>query len=172
MPQAPQRSEPQRTSVRVEGESTPAAAAEKPDAAPARDHDLESVRALWPAVIDVVRGGNAMLAALIEQAEPVGLDGQQLTVAFPASVSFLKKKAESASNRAAVAGALGELAGGRWRLAYELREELDLREREHGGPRTEQEWVARFMEEFDAEELPSEESAGVGEPEVGIREGA
>ena len=113
-----------------------------------------------------------MLAALIEQAEPVGLDGQQLTVAFPASVSFLKKKAESASNRAVVAGALGELAGGRWRLAYELREELDLREREHGGPRTEQEWVARFMEEFDAEELPSEESAGVGEPEVGVREGA
>ena len=171
VPQAPQRSEPQRTSVRVEGESTPAAAAEKPDAAPARDHDLESVRALWPAVIDVVRGGNAMLAALIEHAEPVALDGQQLTVAFPASVSFLKKKAESASNRAAVAAALGDLAGGRWRLAYELREELDARERDRGTPRSEQEWVARFMEEFDAEELPPEEREGLGGAEVGVSEG-
>ena len=96
----------------------------------------------------------------------------ELTIAFPSSASFLKKKAESNANRAIVASALGDLAGGRWRLCYELREDLDVREREHDAPRSEKEWVARFMEEFDAEELPSEESAGVGEPEVGVREGA
>ena len=144
-------------------------AAPPPGAAAASD--LESVRALWPAVIDLVRGGNAMLGALIQEAEPVALEGEQLTVAFPASASFLKKKAESNANRAVVSSALGDLAGGRWRLCYELREDLDLRERERGAPRSEQEWVARFMEEFDAEELPPEEREGLGGAEVGVSEG-
>jgi hypothetical protein len=131
------------------------------------------MRALWPAVIDLVRTGNAMLGALIEQAKPVALAGEELTVAFPSSASFLKKKAESAANRTTVAAALGDLAGGRWRLCYELREELDVREGDVA-PRSEQEWVARFMEEFDAEELPAEErggESGAREAEVGVREG-
>jgi DNA polymerase-3 subunit gamma/tau len=142
--------------------------AERP-AARAREgaRELESVRALWPAVIDLVRGANAMLAALIEQAQPVALDGEQLTVAFPSSASFLKKKAEAAPNRATVVAALGDLAGGRWRLVYELREELDVRESDGAAPRSEQEWVARFMEEFDAEELPPEPN---GDAEVGVSE--
>jgi DNA polymerase-3 subunit gamma/tau len=126
------------------------------------------VRALWPAVIDLVRGANAMLAALIEQARPVALDGDELTVAFPSSASFLKKKAESGTNRATVASALGDLAGGRWRLSDELREELDMREDGSAAPRSEQEWVARFMEEFDAEELPPDTPDSA---EVGVSEG-
>ncbi|HEX4564759.1 MAG TPA: DNA polymerase III subunit gamma/tau [Solirubrobacteraceae bacterium] len=150
----------------------PAALSEPRDEAAARARegarDLESVRALWPAVIDLVRGANAMLAALIEQARPVALDGEELTVAFPSSASFLKKKAESGANRATVASALGDLAGGRWRLSYELREELDVREDESGAPRSEQEWVARFMEEFDAEELPPDPPDSA---EVGVSEG-
>ena len=56
--------------------------------------DLESLRSLWPAVVDLVRAQNALLGALIEEAEPVALEGQELTVAFAASAPFLKKKAE------------------------------------------------------------------------------
>jgi DNA polymerase-3 subunit gamma/tau len=118
--------------------------------------DLESLRTLWPAVIDLVRAGNAMLGALIDEAQPVEVAGEELTVAFAATAPFLKKKAEDPANRAAVTAALRDVVGGRWRLSYELRGELDAPERPERAVRTEQEWVRRFMEEFDAEELPGE----------------
>ena len=45
--------------------------------------DLDSVRAVWPAVVEAVRGVNAMLGAVIQDAEPVALQDEQLTVAGP-----------------------------------------------------------------------------------------
>jgi hypothetical protein len=129
------------------------------------------VRSLWPAVVDLVRAQNALLGALIEEAEPVALDGEDLTVAFAASAPFLKKKAEDARNRAAVTAALQDLTGTRWRLSYELRGEAGA----PGGPATrsgsEEEWVQRLVEEFDAEELPREEPPR-GEAAVGRERGA
>jgi len=81
------------------------------------------------------------------------------------------KKAEVAANRTAVADALREVAGGRWRLQYELRSELDAR-RSQPARRTEQEWVKRFMDEFDAEEVPLHLSAGQSAPSgEGVEEG-
>ena len=114
-------------------------------------------------MVEAVRGVNAMLGAVIQDAEPVALQDEQLTVAFGASDVFLMKKAEVAANRTAVADALREVAGGRWRLHYELRSELDTR-RSQPAQRTEQEWVAHFMEEFDAEEVPLHLSAGQPAP--------
>jgi hypothetical protein len=114
-------------------------------------------------VVALVRGENALLGALIEEAQPVDAADGQLTVAFAASAPFLKKKAEDPANRAAVTAALGNVTGGRWRLTYELRGELDSDEREEPVPSSEEEWVRRFMDEFDAEELPPTGALGVGE---------
>ena len=79
-------------------------------------------------------------------------------VAFSVERAFLKKKAEDPANRAIVGEALRALTGGRWRLSYELRDELDAASGD-GAPReyTEDEWVrALQVEEFDAEEIPVE----------------
>jgi len=126
--------------------------------------DVESLQALWPAVVEQVRAdGNALLGALIAEAQPVAIDGEDLTVAFATTAPFLKKKAEDPANRATVAQALKELTGRRVRLTYELREELTAAAHEtvaQAGGRSEEEWVARFMAEFDAEELPGEWVAG------------
>jgi DNA polymerase III subunit gamma/tau len=133
--------------------------------------DLDSVRAVWPAVVEAVRGRHGMLGAAIQETEPVALQDGQLTVAFGSNDVFLMKKADVAANRTIVADALHEVAGGRWRLDYELRSELDAR-RSQGGPRTEQEWVARFMEEFDAEEVAVHIPAGQPAPSgEGVEEG-
>jgi DNA polymerase-3 subunit gamma/tau len=119
--------------------------------------DLESVCSLWPAVVDLVRGENALLGALIAEAQPVEIDGEDLTVAFASSKPFLRKKASVPLNRAAVTEALRAVTGVRWRLAFELRDTLGSSEQESPEPvRSEEEWVARFMEEFDAEEVPGE----------------
>jgi DNA polymerase III subunit gamma/tau len=114
--------------------------------------DLESLQALWPAVVELVGMENKMLSAVLVDARPVAMAGEDLTVAFASSAAFLKKKAEHPDNRAIVSDALRQLSGGRWRLSYELLEADADAASELPAP-TEEEWVARFMEEFDAEEL-------------------
>jgi DNA polymerase III subunit gamma/tau len=130
-----------------------------PRAAPAESEgDIETLRSLWPAVIDMVRSQNALLGALIAEAQPVGVQGKELTVAFPSSAPFLKKKAEDPTNRSAVAEALHAVTGRRMALVYELHAELPMghAKADTASARTEEEWVAHFMAEFDAEELPGE----------------
>ncbi len=145
---------------------TPLAPAPAPVAEPPEDAvapvlqapaDLQSLIDLWPAVIELVVAGHALCGAVIADTRPVALAGEDLTVGFPTSAAFLKKKAEDPSNRQIVTDALRQLAGGRWRISYELREDLD----ESGGegtPRTytEEEWIERFKSELDAEEIPVE----------------
>jgi DNA polymerase III subunit gamma/tau len=167
-PRAPSAEEPPRAPTGGPAPTVSAAAETAPDDATASPPsstvgDLESLRSLWPAVVALVRGENALLGALIEEAQPVDAADGQLTVAFASSAPFLKKKAEDPANRAAVTAALGNVTGGRWRLSYELRGELDSDEREEPVPSSEEEWVRRFMDEFDAEELPPTGALGVGE---------
>ncbi|HSZ14182.1 MAG TPA: DNA polymerase III subunit gamma/tau [Solirubrobacteraceae bacterium] len=136
-----------------------------PDLPPERvaqvPRDIEAIYALWPAVVDLVRSENGLLGACIDEARPVELDGEELTLAYPFSAEFNKKKAESPANRAALGEALQTLAGGRWRLRYELRETPENGAEAAAGGRSEEELVARFMDEFDAEELTDEAAAGV-----------
>jgi DNA polymerase-3 subunit gamma/tau len=117
--------------------------------------DLAPLLSWWPAVVDLVRKENGMLGACIAEARPVEVSGEDLTVAF--GQPFPKKKAETPEHRAAVTAALHDVTGRRWRLSYELQEELAGA----AGAKTlsEEEWLRRFIEEFDAEELPSEEAA-------------
>jgi DNA polymerase III subunit gamma/tau len=118
--------------------------------------DLEALRALWPAVLDTVREQNSMLAALLDGANPIALARDELTVAFSESRAFLKRKAEDAPNREALAGAIQTVSGHVVRLAYELRP--DDGEEPAAPPRlSDEELVKHFLEEFDAEELPEEE---------------
>jgi hypothetical protein len=66
-----------------------------------------------------------------------------------------------------VGEALRAVTGVRWRLSYELREAPG--EGAPGMPQatSEEEWVKRFIDEFDAEELADWDDAGTGEPANG-----
>ncbi len=118
---------------------------------------LAPLLAWWPAVVDLVRSDNAMLGACIEEARPVDVKGEDLVVAFSTATPFHKKKAESPDNRAAVTAALHDVTGRRWRLSYELHDGIGPHDGDDSAPRTEEEWLARFIDEFDAEELPGED---------------
>ena len=133
--------------------------------------DLQAVVELWPAVVELVVAGHALCGAVIADTRPVELAGEDLIVGFPTSAAFLKKKAEDPSNRQIVTDALRQLAGGRWRISYELREDLDEGATGESAPRayTEEEWIERFKAELDAEEIPLDSDsdpnqAGTGEP--------
>jgi DNA polymerase-3 subunit gamma/tau len=118
--------------------------------------DLETLRSQWPAVVELLRGEHALLGALIAEARPLAVQGEDLTLAFAATAQFLKKKAETPANRAAIGEALHAVTGTRWRLSFELREDASPQNGEGAPEPSEEEWVRRFMEEFDAEEIPAE----------------
>jgi len=139
-------------------------------APPAEAVDLESVGSLWPAVVELVRGENALMGALIAEARPVAVDGEDLTLAFASTAPFLKKKAEDPANRVLVGEALRAITARRWRLSYELREEVGADERPQPAQHSEEEWIRRFMDEFDAEEVLGEWEPGpTGSAQAGER---
>jgi hypothetical protein len=135
--------------------------------------DLDGLRDVWPAVLDHLKTTNMLCASILAESRPVALQAGELTVAFPPGSEFLRRRADSEAYRACVIEALRAVTGQAPTLAYELRELEEGLAATGGGdgvgagavPRalTEDEWVARFVTEFDAEEIipeaPPEETA-------------
>ncbi len=133
---------------------SPRPAAAETTTAPAAD--LEAIAALWPAVVDTVRGGNAMLAALLQGARPVAVNERELTVVFSPEAAFMKRKAEQDDYRRAAAEALRNVTGQALALRYELAsvaagEEAPLVAA--AATLSDDELIARFIAELDAQEI-------------------
>jgi DNA polymerase-3 subunit gamma/tau len=132
-----------------------------PDVAPvavAQDA-MGLVQQAWPGVLEMVRGENARLGAAIADVVPIDASDDEVTLAFTSA--FLKKQAESPDDRAVLAEALKTLTGQRWKLAYELREApAGEQEPDPADEQSEERFLARFMQEFDAEEISGEDGEG------------
>ena len=118
--------------------------------------DVSTVVELWPAVLRAISESNQVLAVCLADARAVALDGTTLTVALDESESFKCRKADDPANRAALAEAIRSLTGVQPRVRFELRalKQDDLADGLVGpAPPSEDEIVARFKEEFDAEEI-------------------
>jgi DNA polymerase-3 subunit gamma/tau len=158
---APEDPEPaEATPQPAAAESQRPAADETPPAPPASG-DLEAIAALWPAVIDTVRGANAMLAALLQGARPVAVNERELTVAFSPEAAFMKKKAEQNDYRRAASEALRNVTG----QALVLRYELAAADGSEDAPAavatatlSDDELIARFVAELDAQEIQETDS--------------
>jgi DNA polymerase III subunit gamma/tau len=139
---------------------TPGAAAVAAAAAPAalagdESHgapplELDRLKTFWPAVLDAIREENAMVAALLTEAQPAELDSGRLVVAFPSDAEFSKKKAESNADR--VEAALRALTG----HAVKLECRLSGESRPESVMLSEEELLARLKAEFDAREVLDE----------------
>ena len=121
-----------------------------PTATALAEPDLDAVRTLWPAVLDAVRADNGLLAACLAEAHPVEVRGSEVVVAFAEHDTFNRKMADGREHRATVDDALRDLAGSALRVVFELREREAAAEVQ---PPSEDELVARFKTEFDAEEI-------------------
>ena len=133
---------------RAQAQSAPAATAV------ADEPTLEGIRSLWPAVLDSLRADKGALAASLSEAQPVELRGKQLVVAFHEDDGFNRRMADHPGDRSAVEEALRHLAGAELKVAYEHR---DLGNDDHVQPPSEDELVARFKAEFDAEEIVADD---------------
>jgi len=158
---------PERGEIELAGEPAAMAGAPATPAAQAIADDLAPLLSWWPAVVELVRTDNALLGACIEEARPVEVTGEDLTVAFSATTPFHKKKAESPDNRAAVTAALRDVTGQRWRVSYELQDGLVALDGRVPEAQSEEQWLKRFIDEFDAEELPTDAETGGGNGEGG-----
>jgi hypothetical protein len=120
--------------------------------------DLDAASTSWPAVVDLVRTSNPMLAGALEACRPVAVEDRELTLAFPEGASFLKRKAEQDEHRRVAIDAVKSVTGQRLALKFELRK-LDADDAA-SGPEvlSGDELVRRFMEEFDAEEIFDDDS--------------
>jgi DNA polymerase-3 subunit gamma/tau len=105
-------------------------------------------------VHESVKAEHALLWAVLKEAVPVSLEQEELTLAFAPSASFLKRKAEDQANRTILADALQRLTGNRCRVAFELSDRVPEDGASNGGAVSEEELVARLLDELDAEELP------------------
>jgi len=115
---------------------------------------LDQITQMWPAVVDIVRAQNAMLAALLQGARPVAVGDSELTLALPADAAFLKKKAEQDDHRRAAAEAVRNVTGTALALRYELAAPAPNGTADpEAESLTEEELVRRFIEEFDAQEI-------------------
>ncbi|MEJ7784870.1 MAG: hypothetical protein WKF96_08710, partial [Solirubrobacteraceae bacterium] len=115
-----------------------------------READLEGIIAVWPAVLDALRGDNMVLATALSHGRPVALDGKDLVVAFNEADKFKRRKAESQSQ--AVGSAVREISGAALRLHFEERD-LPANTEEPQTQPTGDDLIARLVSEFDAEEI-------------------
>ena len=125
--------------------------------------ELESLRAVWPAVLDSLKSsGNTLCAHRLADTYPVAVDGTQVTVAFAPEAEHAEhymRKADSDEDRACVAEAIRTLTGGaKPQVAYVLGEDVAVAAEPAAAP-TDREWVERFVAEFDAEEIHPESEA-------------
>jgi DNA polymerase III subunit gamma/tau len=136
----------------------PAAPGTAPTFSAGVELSLEAFGDVWPAVVDSLRADAPMLASLLEDAQPASLAGEGLTLAWPESSAFSKRKAEDPANRELIAGAIRAVTGSSLRLAYELRADHEVVAAAGAAEPavSEEELVERFKREFEAEELPPE----------------
>jgi DNA polymerase-3 subunit gamma/tau len=136
-----------------------AAPASPPVATPISEGTLtvEQVASMWPAVVELVRGANAMLASLLAGARPIALSDGEVMLAFPANAAFMKRKVESDEHRRATAEALRNVIGMSLMPRYELADTDELPEMTVPVVAvkmlTGDELVRRFVEELGAEEI-------------------
>ncbi|HXP98636.1 MAG TPA: DNA polymerase III subunit gamma/tau [Solirubrobacteraceae bacterium] len=112
--------------------------------------------ALWAAVHESVRAEHGLLGAVLNEATPATLTEEELLLAFPPTAAFHKRKAEDPANRSTLIETLRRLTGRHYRLAFELRDDLDANAGAGGAPPSEEEIMARLVSELDAEELPED----------------
>jgi DNA polymerase-3 subunit gamma/tau len=117
--------------------------------------ESDDVEQFWPAVLERVLDEAPHLAAVLQTARPNGTVDGEVTLVWPEASGFYKRKAEDPANNELISRAIRAVTGSSVRLVYELRAEVMAPD----VPRlSEGEFVERLKDQFDAEELPPEES--------------
>jgi DNA polymerase III subunit gamma/tau len=104
-------------------------------------------------VLPAVQSRSIPVASLLGEARPAALEGETLTLEFPASADFHRRQAEEQKNLVVIRDALYEVTGHRLGLVLALGEEAAGEEPEDEGPLSEEDLISMFKDTFDAQEV-------------------
>ena len=92
------------------------------------------------------------VASLLAEARPAALDGETLTLEFPATADFHRRQAEESKNVTVIREALYEVTGHRLGVTLALGDEVEA-EPEADEQLTEDALISMFKDTFDAQEV-------------------
>ena len=117
--------------------------------------ELEQLQEAWQrSILPAVEEKSIPAASVLREAQPRELDGDTLTLEFPASAAFHRKLAEEPKNSTLLEDALYELTGRRLGVAFAVGEGAED-EPDEEVPAGEDELYRLMKETFDAREVDS-----------------
>jgi DNA polymerase-3 subunit gamma/tau len=124
---------------------------------------LDDIQEQWPKVLGKIREGEAgaLLGALFEEAQPVGLEGGQLVIGFPADAPFKKRKAEGQATKMRIIECLQTVTGHDLSVRFEHSDEITPSEQ--GSLLSEENAIAAFKDAFAAEDVAVDSSRSESE---------
>jgi hypothetical protein len=121
---------------------------------------LEQLQEAWHrSVLPAVQTRSIPVASLLGEARPTALEGETLTLEFPASADFHRRQAEEPKNVTVIRDALYEVTGHRLGLSLALGEAVEADEDEDE-QLTEDALISMLQDRFDAREVPAEGDSG------------
>jgi DNA polymerase-3 subunit gamma/tau len=122
------------------------------------DIELEQLQEAWArTIVPAVAERSIPISTVLGEARPADLEGNTLTVEFPANASFHRQLAEEPKNATLLADALYEVTGRRLALAFAVGEDAGGDgDEEPEGPAGEERILELMKETFDARERESE----------------
>ncbi len=114
---------------------------------------LDQLQDAWQrTVLPAVQSRSIPVASLLGEARPATLEGEMLTLEFPASADFHRRQAEEPKNVSVIREALYEVTGHRLGVTLALGEAEDAVEEEDDAL-TEEALISMFKDTFDATEV-------------------
>jgi DNA polymerase-3 subunit gamma/tau len=116
------------------------------------DVELEQLQEAWArTIVPAVAEKSIPISTVLGEARPAELDGDTLTIEFPASASFHRQLAEEPKNTLMLRDALYEVTGRRLAIAFAVGEGAG-EDAEAEGPAGEEHFLELMKETFDARE--------------------
>ena len=132
--------------------SQPAPASAGPGpAVPASEVTIDKISRAWSVILDLVKKEKIPLAAQLQEARPLALNGTELVIGF--AVEFNRDMAQRPENRAVLAGALKEITGADLRVRGVVNEAPAAQPSPPTTGSEQEEVIAMLKEELDAEEI-------------------
>ena len=156
---APAPSPPAAPTTATAAEPTPVAPQPAPEpAAPAAGGDgpplaLDQLQDAWQrTIIPAVQTRSIPVASLLADARPAALEGETLTLEFPATADFHRRQAEESKNVTVIREALYEVTGHRLGVTLSLGEDVETSPDEDE-QLSEDALISMFKDTFDAQEV-------------------